>query len=302
MTGGRRPSILGGRESAGYAPSALIAAVAVAVAAAASCAPSGSMEGNMEGKTVSVMGKELYYVESGSGSPVVLVHGNTGSSRWWKKVMALDGRRVVALDLPNFGRSARLDSADIDLYADYLAAFIGALGLERPVVVGHSLGGAVVMSMAARNPGLPAGVVIVDGAAPSGLVTLEAHYPYFELIRADRGLMRKALAAVAPTMTDEAFLDEIVDDAMLMAPFAFEGNPRALARLDYTGRAGAFTGPALVVWGRKDTIITEAMARETAAAYPNGRLLILDSVGHSVMVEDPEGFERILLDYLDGVR
>ena len=80
-----------------------------------------------------------------------------------------------------------------------------------------------------------------------------------------------------------AFLDELTEDAMAMAPHAFSGNARALARFDYTGRAGAYTGPVMVVWGRKDSIITEAMARETAAAYRGSRLLVLDSVGHSVM-------------------
>jgi len=280
---------------------AFVAFVALpAIVVVAACSSSRIMEETMVQKTVTVLGKSMYYVESGSGPAVVLVHGNTGSSRWWKKAMNLNGSRTIAPDLPNFGRSDALDTADIDLYADYLAAFIEALGLERPIVVGHSLGGAVVMAMAARRPELPGALVIVDGAAPSGLVTPEAHYPYIELFRTNRDMMRQALAAVTPTMDDPAFLDELTEDAMAMAPHAFSGNARALARFDYTGRAGAYTGPVMVVWGRKDSIITEAMARETAAAYRGSRLLVLDSVGHSVMAEDPELFKRSLLDFIAG--
>jgi branched-chain amino acid transport system permease protein len=255
----------------------------------------------MAGNFVVADGKKLFYEERGEGVPVVLVHGNTGSHRWWSRVMDLPGCRAIALDLPNFGRSEHLDVADIDAYADYLTAFVAALGLERPVVVGHSLGGAVVMAMAARHPELARALVLVDSAAPGGLVTPEAHYPYIEMYRTDRELMRKALASVTPSMHDEKLLDELADDAMLMAGHAFSGNARALARFNYAGRAGAFAGPVLVVWGRKDIIITEAMARDTAAAYGNARLEILEDVGHSAIVESPAEFKRLIMQFLQNI-
>jgi len=237
-------------------------------------------------------------VEHGTGRPVILVHGNTGSSRWWSQVMDMAGYRMIAPDLPNFGRSDQLDVADIDVYADHLAGFISALGLETPIVVGHSLGGAVVMSMAARRPELAKAIVLVDSAAPAGLKTPEEHYPYIELFRTNRDMMRQALAGVAPTMRNVALLDSLTDDAMKMAPLAFAGNARALERFNYTGRAGAFTGPVMVLWGRKDSIVTEAMATQTAAAYSNARLEVIDTVGHSVMVEDPERFRTLLAEFL----
>jgi branched-chain amino acid transport system permease protein len=214
--------------------------------------------------------------------------------------MDLDGCRVLAPELPNFGRSARLEVADIDVYANYLGIFIDKLGLTKPVIVGHSLGGAVVMSLLARRPELASALVIVDGAAPGGLKTPEEHYPIIELYRTNRDYMRKALAAVTPTLRDEAFLDQLADDAMLMAPHAYAGNARALERFDYRGRTSGFTLPVLVVWGRKDLIITEAMARETAAAYPAARLEILEEVGHSVMVEDPARFKVLLSNFIAG--
>lgn len=263
----------------------------------ATCVASGK-ETTMELKTVTVLGKKINYVEQGQGTPVVLVHGNTGSSRWWSLVMDLPGCRTIALDMPNFGRSEALEVDDIDVYADHVAAFIKALGLEQPVVVGHSLGGAVVMSMAARNTDLARAIVLTDSASPAGLKTPEAHYPYIEMYRTNRDLMRKALASVAPTLQDQALLDALADDAMMMAGHAFSGNARALERFDYRDRAGAFKGPALVIWGRKDIIITEQMARDTAAAYAGGRLEILDGVGHSVMVEAPEDFKRLLLGFV----
>ncbi|GAB1455032.1 MAG: alpha/beta fold hydrolase [Spirochaetia bacterium] len=251
----------------------------------------------MEGKSITVKGKNLSYVEKGSGSPIVLVHGNTGSKLWWRDVMDIPGHRLIALDMPNFGSSDAIDVADIDVYADYVGAFIVALKLASPMLVGHSLGGAVVMSLAARNPAIAKSLVIIDGASPAGLVTPEASYPYIEMFKTNRPMMRQALAAVAPTLQDDATLDGLTDDAMRMAPLAFAGNARALERFNYEGRAGDFKGPVLVIWGRKDGIITEAMARETAAAYKGSRLEILEDVGHSVMVEDPARFKRLILDF-----
>ncbi len=274
--------------------------VIIALVPATACAASGK-EKTMNGKTVEVLGKKIYYVENGTGTPVVLVHGNTGSSAWWSQVMDLPGYRVIALDLPNFGRSETLEVADIDVYADHLAAFIAALKLQAPVVVGHSLGGGVVMSMAARNPNVAKAIVLIDSASPAGLVTPEAHYPYIEMFKTNRDLLRQGLAAVAPTMKNDELLDRLTDDAMKMAPLAFAGNARALERFNYVGRAGAFKNPVLVVWGRKDAIITEAMARETAAAYESAALEILDGVGHSVMVEDPAAFKRIVGRFLKAL-
>lgn len=255
----------------------------------------------MSGKTVEILGRSIYFVERGEGAPVVLVHGNTGSHLWWSRVMDLPGYRTIALDLPNFGRSDPLDVADIDAYADSLAAFVAVLGLDKPIVVGHSLGGAVVMALGARRPDLARALVFVDGAAPSGLKTPEEHYPLIEKYRTNRDLMRKALSAVAPTMQDQVFLDDLTDDAMLMAGHAYAGNARALERFDYRDRAGAFAGPVMVIWGRKDIIITEAMARETLAAYRNASLRILDDVGHSAMVEAPGFFKELLMEFVSGL-
>ncbi|HAE23410.1 MAG TPA: alpha/beta hydrolase [Spirochaetaceae bacterium] len=261
----------------------------------------GFKEDAMSEQTIEILGKAMHYVDYGSGKPIVLVHGNTGSSRWYHRVMDLPGHWTIAPDLPNFGCSEAIAVADIDVYADHLGAFIDALKLDKPIIVGHSLGGAVVMSLAARRPELAKALVLIDGAAPSGLKTPEAHYPAIELYKTNRDFMRKGLAAVTPMLKDEEFLDELANDAMLMAPHAFAGNARALERFDYSGRAGAFKGPVLVLWGRLDIIISEAMALETADAYPGGSLKLLEGVGHSVMVEDPPRFKKLLSEFAAGV-
>jgi branched-chain amino acid transport system permease protein len=251
---------------------------------------------------IEIQATQVHYVEQGQGIPVLYVHGNTGSCRWFERVMEIPGCRIVALDLPNFGRSAPLPAEpDMDTYADFVAGFIRALPLDRPVLVGHSLGGGVCISLAARFPDLLRGLVLVDSAAPSGLVTPEERYPAIEMMRTNRAILAQALAAVVPTLKDKAFLEVLVDEAARMAAPAWVGNARALGRLDYAGKCGAFTGPVLVLWGRRDIIVTEAMARETAAAFPRARLEILEQVGHSAMAEDPVGFAGIVAGFVSGL-
>jgi pimeloyl-ACP methyl ester carboxylesterase len=84
-----------------------------------------------------------------------------------------------------------------------------------------------------------------------------------------------------------------------MNPIAFVGNARALARFSLAGQTEGFPGPVLVIHGSLDTIITPEMARATADAFPRGRLVTVEHVGHSITLEDPALFLKILSDFLN---
>jgi len=247
-----------------------------------------------EEKTITIKNTEMFYRIQGSGPPMVFVHGNTGSSIWFSRVMDISGYTTYAPDLPNFGTSGHIDTADIDMYADYLKGWMDALRLENPVVLGHSLGGAVVISLAIRYPESVKKLILVDSAPLSGLKTPEEHYPIIEQYKRNRDLMKQALASIVPTLEDEEFLEKLTDSAMKMNPIAYTGNARALERFDYQGRGEEFTGPVLVFVGEKDILINEETGRKTAEAFPKGEFRLLEGVGHSVMVEAPDTFKQIV--------
>ena len=107
-------------------------------------------------RTATINGVSLKYIDTGSGDPAtVFVHGWTCSrSDWRHQIEEFAGsHRVVALDQRGHGESDKPDQDyTVDGFADDLAALIGKLGLERPVIVGHSMGGVIANSLARRRP------------------------------------------------------------------------------------------------------------------------------------------------------
>ncbi len=259
-------------------------------------------DGKAETREIHAHGARIVYAEWGEGQPVVCLHGNTGSRRWYERVMEVPGCRMIAPDLPNFGESTALEGpVEIDRYAQAVGSFIRALGVQRPVLIGHSLGGAVAMSAAVHEPGLFRGLVLVDSAPPSGFPTPEDRHPLIERMRVDRELLAAALKATVPALDDTGFFSRLVDDAARMAPQAWIGNARALGAFRCIEACAGFSQPVLVIWGRKDVIVSEAMARETVAAFPRARLRIMEEVGHSPIVEDPAAFVGALRDFVAGL-
>jgi len=251
---------------------------------------------------VMACGIQLFYVAAGAGSPIVYIHGNVASSRWFSPVMEVPGYATYALDMPNFGRSQELPGeVDIHAYADCVKEFLDALGLEDPLIVAHSLGGAVSQSLAIRYPDRVKALMLVDSSSPKGLFTPPERYPFYEMMMKDRNIVAKSLAMIAPGLKDPAFLEALVDDAMKMAGKAWVGHAKALSAFDVSAGAASFGKPVLVIWGAGDYLVTRAMAEETAAAYPAAALRVLDGVGHSPMVEDPERFKALLKEFLGSL-
>ncbi len=265
------------------------------------------MIADVRAQEVNLSGGCVAYQESGTGRPLVCVHGNFASKRWFTEQLKAppDGWRVLALDLPNFGESDALGgSISVGAYADVLRAFVEQLDLSEFVLMGHSLGGAVAQVYAARQPNALSGLVLIAAAGPSGLVTPEERYMGLEMLKNNPGLMASALEPTMPT-GKPSYFDKIVEDALAMHPDAFSGNARALEHYNVTSALKKVTCPVLVVRGEHDYLISEAMARETAqtfrGAFEGVRLELWDQIGHSPQIEDPERFNHLLGEFLKGV-
>jgi pimeloyl-ACP methyl ester carboxylesterase len=133
------------------------------------------------GRFVTVRGKKLHLLQKGQGPDIVLIHGASGNMRDFThdlmgRLMA--SYRVTVLDRPGLGYSQRLDrnGATIFEQADHLAAAMADLGVRRPLVLGHSYGGAVALAWAARHPVGVAGLVLLAAASNPWNTPLSRYY------------------------------------------------------------------------------------------------------------------------------
>ncbi len=249
-----------------------------------------------------VQGVEINWTESGSGHPVILIHGNFSSHLWYTEQLLdpPDGLRLIALDMPNFGESGDMPG-EIDMhgYARYVIGFADALGLEEFAVVGHSLGGAVAQAVAVTVPERVTHMLLVASAAPGGHHTSDELLAVLATLKGNREYLRAALATTIPSGLPDYF-DAMVDDGMKLRPEGFTGNAVALMSFDVSDRTSNYTGPVLVIHGELDRphLSTPEGAAGIAAAYPNGRLEVFEGVGHTPQLEAPERFRDTLVSFI----
>ncbi len=146
------------------------------------------------GAIVTIDGARIHYVDLGEGPPVVMLHGLAGNVRNYTQTVATElarTHRVILIDRPGSGYSERPNSttASIQSQADVIHRVIEELSLQRPVIVGHSLGGSVALAYAARYPEDLAHLVLLAPAA-----TQVEPRPPIDKFKVDSAFVREALA------------------------------------------------------------------------------------------------------------
>lgn len=257
--------------------------------------------GSVRERDVRAGGVRIRIAESGEGRPVVLIHGNFASRRWWYEQLDAPppGLHLIAPDLPNFGASDPLPGRpDVAGYAEALTSLLDALRLDAAVLVGHSMGAAVASRAALARSADVAALLLVDGPPPEGLPRPEEHYALLASFVGRREALQAALDPMCATRKP-AFWDALVDDAMRMRPEAFDGNARALGRERLPAVPADRRIPVTVLHGALDPLITEEMVLRTVRHWPRARLVSWNDVGHSPQLEAPDRFFRLLSTFAE---
>ncbi len=244
---------------------------------------------------VEIDGKRINYEICGDGKPIVYVHGNFASHHWFDEVIDIKGFKTYALDLPNFGDSDGIEKISIEAYAEYLWKFIKALKIKKPILVGHSLGGAVVLKCAIDHSKELSALMLVDPAPANGLKTPEQNYPILKSLKRRADLLERSLMEVMPTKKSAA--RRLTKEALKMKPKAFTENAKALERYDYSDELSKLTLPVKILFGALDPIVPRAALEEMAKKIPNAEFNVIEGVGHSLMVENAKKFKEMVEDF-----
>jgi pimeloyl-ACP methyl ester carboxylesterase len=257
------------------------------------------------GRFIEVDGVRLHYTDRGTGQPILLVHGNavTGEDYDTSGVAErlIETHRVIVFDRPGFGHSDRPHDRlwTATEQADLLHKALRQLGIERPVVVGHSWGAIVALSLAVRHPADVAGLVLLSGyyfwtLRPDVLMVTPGALPVIGDIlrytvspllgRLFMPLLKRAMFSPAPVAA--RFRAEY-SDAMALRPSQIRASsadgalmiPSALALRDHYGE---LTMPVAIMAGRGDKVVFKRSARRLQPRIPGSSLEIVEAAGHMV--------------------
>lgn len=254
-----------------------------------------------------VDGARIGYRRRGAGPPLVLLHGGLADSRSWRRELDAfaSTHDVVAWDAPGCGGSdVPPPEFGLDDYADRLAAFVEALRLDRPHVLGLSFGGGLALAFGARHPELARTLVAASAYAGWGgsLAPNEV---------ARRVAAAEAACANEPSAWLPDFLASLFSGdgphphATEIAGIAAERHPvgsrimlHAFAEADLRPVLGRIRTPTLLLYGDADRRAPPSVARDLHARVPGAELTMLEGVGHLVQVEAPERFQAAVRRFL----
>ncbi|MBV9353898.1 MAG: alpha/beta fold hydrolase [Chloroflexi bacterium] len=259
----------------------------------------------------SVDGVRTYYRVQGQGSPLVLVHGLGSSHLTWAAITdaLAEHFTVYVLDLPGFGYSDKPPGyASARQEAAFVDCFLATLGIERATVIGHSMGGAVALWLAAEHPARIERVVLVNAIEigdAAAIFRLIAQPILGELLLKTTTPATMRLLLADPYVHKEVVTPEL---ARQYARFAWTpGARQALIeharsynadRAALRPRLAQVTVRALIIWTDHDPYFPVSVAHDLLDALPSAHLEVIRDTGHLPQEEQPTRFSQIVLDWL----
>ena len=265
--------------------------------------------------TADVNGIGLYYEEHGKGFPVVFAHGAGGNHiSWWQQIPAFSRRyRCITFDHRAWGLSLDADDRGPVAFVPDLRALIDHLGLDEMFLVGQSMGGLTCLGLTIANPNRVRGLVMANTFAGMRrevwLASDEALRASVQSIwqrRREDGVKRALGREFASTQKDRAFLYKQIRMLNEDGPnrLQTESQVQRLRALERTPDIGAtretlatLTTPVLFIGGEHDEVMPVSLMEVACSLIPGARMEVLPGCGHSAYFEQPDVFNRLVLNF-----
>jgi pimeloyl-ACP methyl ester carboxylesterase len=293
--------------------------------------PRGEVDWSRHVHTADIAGSSLHYLDYGDPGPdrlvFVLAHGLGGRwQHWTENIPELaEHGRVIAIDLPGFGRSGPLPGGySIDAFADAIAELVTQLNLPKVVFVGHSLGGPLAVRFAHRHPELVDAIILAAGTVQGFAAALGMQHPGDNFLRRPVTTVATYVEVLTAGLPTPAFLrNQLINRRRLRRlvlwpylhrPEALPTNSVALL-VDGVGARGVLptaraagrlrpgqwltqaSCPMLAIGADHDPIAPLTALAEFAESVPSARTVVLEGTGHMVMLERASAFTAEVVNF-----
>lgn len=248
---------------------------------------------------LTVNDERIFYVQRGPAAPhgpaVVLIHGAGGTHRHWLPEVIGAGQvtRACALDLPGHGQSEGRGRDTIAGYVQVIPGLLDALDLDRAVIGGHSMGGAIAQMFALTHPDRCAGLILTGTGARLRVLPalLEGLLADFE---ATVDLMGQyAYGPEAPADLLRLGREEMLQND----PQVYHGDFVACDRFDVMDRLGEIRVPTLILCGMADRLTPPKYSHYLHEHIAGSTLTLIEGAGHMVMLEKPDQMNAAIAQF-----
>lgn len=251
-------------------------------------------------KYIEIKGLKVHYTEAGEGEPVVLMHGwgcNTTTLASVERV-ALETNKVYNIDFPGFGQSDEPQEAwSVYDYADMFGEFVQRLGIQNPVLLGHSFGGRVAIIHASSQAVKK--VILVDAAGVKPRHSLKWYVKVYSF---------KALKHIAPIVMGKEKAAAYIDKQRGKRGSSDYNNSTPMMRAilskvvneDLQHLMPKITAPTLMIWGENDTATPLRDAKTMERLIPGSGLVSFPGCGHYSFLDNPVQFAAVLRSFLNA--
>jgi pimeloyl-ACP methyl ester carboxylesterase len=246
---------------------------------------------------------QYYFFHDGGSKlkpPLILLPGaGADHLAWPAEFRHLPGFSIYALDLPGHGKSSGAGRQSAEEYAQAVVEFMDTAGLWRAVFVGHSMGGAVALSLALEFPKRTAGLGLISSGArlpvPAEILENAGSSPTFPF--AARALQALSVG----DHTSPRLAEQTLKRLLSVRPTLLHGDLLACDSFDVADRLGSIQAPVLVICGSADKLTPAHNSVTLAARIPNAALQIVDEAGHLAILEQPTRLAKILSVFLTTI-